>query len=340
MTEISGGLHRQSVADKSIEQQFRELAMQDTIEWVPEMLSLWSLDVQNTQNTSSSVPSKTSDVRAVGIDNTYVHDALENKVYVRTPTEGTTERSLCYRAVKTIRGNVRVDKVTPGVLTRIMEDKIIRIVGAFESKNHHGAINRNPAGRGIAYGSLQVLSRTGGLEQLLEDYAKAGGRYARILRSFGDTKEESVVQRRDLQRWLIKAGQDPIMQRVQHEYFRKHYLAPALQFGQSLGLKQAASYLSVFDTFIHYGTDKGWIHRKIGFFVKKFGESKGMQRWTSWMRRSLQASYGKRFGAQSVITQYNVWRANQLRFWLRNNPELKGGIGIQAPNWRERLWVR
>lgn len=232
---------------------------------------------------------------------------------------------------KTKKSN-RASKVTKSLPTS-MQDKLIRIVGAIESRNNHSAINTNPAGNGIAYGSLQVLSRTGGLDLLLQMYAKAGGQYAQKLLAFGSATSVDVSKNPEFQTLLRQAGKDPVMKQVQTAFFREQYLQPALRFGQNLGLRLPSSYLIVFDAFIHYGANKPWLRRKLSTLVRQQGEVKGMEAWIQWMRRSLQNSYGRRFGANSIEARYNVWRADALGRLQRLNPHLHGSIKLKAPQW-------
>ncbi|TNE49543.1 MAG: hypothetical protein EP343_11875 [Deltaproteobacteria bacterium] len=214
-----------------------------------------------------------------------------------------------------------------------IQNKLIRIVGAIESRNNYSAINTNPAGGGIAYGNLQVLSRNGGLDHLLQLYTKAGGIYAKKLLAFGSSTSKDVAENAEFQKLLKAAGKDPLMKQAQTTFFREQYLQPALRFGQSLGLRLPSSFLILFDAFIHYGANKPWLRRKLSTFTRRFGEVKGMEAWMKWMRRSLKHSYGRRFGANSIEARYNVWRADALGKLQRLNPHLHGSIRLKAPQW-------
>ncbi len=221
----------------------------------------------------------------------------------------------------------------------LLRQKIVQIVGAIESKNNYSAINQNPSGGGIAYGTLQVLSRTGGLHQLLQRYAVAGGTFARDLLAFGNSTSAQIANSKDFQRLLQQAGTDPIMQMTQRQFFAQTYLQPAITFGQQNKLRLPASYLILFDTFIHYGTDKDWLRQKITSLIQRYGEKQGMKTFLQWMRRSLYRSYSRRYGANSIEARYNVWRADFLSSMLQRNPYLTGNITIHAPQWRKAIRI-
>ncbi len=225
------------------------------------------------------------------------------------------------------------------VLPAAIQNKLIHIVGAIESRNNHSAINTNPAGDGIAYGNLQVLSRNGGLDHLLQLYAKAGGTYAKKLLAFGSSTSKHVAKDPTFQKLLKAAGKDPLMKQAQMRFFREQYLQPALRFGQNLGLRLPSSYLILFDAFIHYGTNKPWLRRKLSTFTRRFGEVKGMEGWIKWMRHSLKHSYGRRFGTNSIEARYNVWRADALGTLQRLNPHLHGSIRLKAPQWTRPIVI-
>jgi hypothetical protein len=124
--------------------------------------------------------------------------------------------------------------------------------------------------------------------------------------------------------------------------FADEYLTPALSFGNKLGLSLSASFLVVFDTFIHFGPQK-WARKKIRGFVRKYGETRGLSLYLDWMKGYLTRRYAKEGRTPSQranVVRYNRWRASVLQKLLVSNPSLNGVISLKAPQWRREVKVK
>lgn len=226
----------------------------------------------------------------------------------------------------------------PLELSQSMRRKIVLAVGAIESRLAYGTINNRPAGGGIAYGYLQVLSRHGGLQQLLSLYASLHGKYAKELLSFGPTTSERVVRRRRFQELLDLAGSDPIMQQAQTIYFSKEYFVPTLNFARSLNVQEPATYLILFDTFVHYG-HQPWLQTMLAKLFHQYGEHKAMLKFLMWMRYNLHVKYTKTYGRGSLQVKYNQWRVFFLRKIWFYHTKLTGELRVHAPQWRDPIII-
>ncbi len=226
----------------------------------------------------------------------------------------------------------------PVVLSAAMRRKIVRVVGAIESRLAYGIINNRPAGGGIAYGFLQVLSRHGGLHRLLKLYRSLKGKYAISLLTYGRSTSERVARNRSFQWLLRQAGKDPIMHQAQTIFFSREYLQPSIEFGRQLGLREPASYLILFDTFIHYG-NKRWLRKMLLKWFRKDGEHKALIKFLYWMRGNLYNSYTRSYGRGSLQVRYNAWRASYLQYIWLYQPKLTGTISVKAPQWRNPIII-
>ncbi len=225
-------------------------------------------------------------------------------------------------------------------LSPAMRRKIVLTVGAIESKLAFGIINNRPAGGGIAYGYLQVLSRHGGLHRLIKLYASTkGSLYGKKLLAFGHSALERVNRNRSFQAFLRKAGKDPAMRRAQTIFFSREYFQPTLNFGQSLGIQEPASYLLLFDAFIHYGNKK-WLKTMLARWIMRDGEHRALLKFLRWMRANLHKAYTRSYGRGSLQVRYNAWRVDFLEYIWLYQTQLLQPIPVKAPQWYKPLVIK
>lgn len=225
-------------------------------------------------------------------------------------------------------------------LSPAMRRKIVLTVGTIESKLAFGIINNRPAGGGIAYGYLQVLSRHGGLHRLIKLYSSIKGNlYGKALLSFGHSAKERVNRNRRFQNYLRIAGKDPAMRRAQTLFFSREYFQPTMSFGRSLGIKEPASYLLLFDAFIHYGNKK-WLKVMISRWVMRDGEHRALLKFLRWMKANLHRAYTRSYGRGSLQVRYNAWRADFLEYIWLYQTKLKQPIAVKAPQWRKPVIIK
>jgi hypothetical protein len=107
----------------------------------------------------------------------------------------------------------------------------------------------------ITYGRSQT-TEYGHLGELVAAYVNASGTFADDLRPYlGRIGHESLTEDSTFKDLLVKAGKhDPIMTRVQDEFFERTYLAPAMGWADDNGFTLALSALVVYDSFIHSGS--------------------------------------------------------------------------------------
>ncbi len=121
--------------------------------------------------------------------------------------------------------------------------------------------------RQVTYGRSQT-TEYGNLPELIEMYANAGGTYSEQLRPYVDKIGVTpLVDDKQFKQLLRDAGKnDPVMRRVQDQFFDKRYFKPAMKWADSNGFTLALSALVIYDSFIHSGSI-------LDFLRKRFPES-------------------------------------------------------------------
>lgn len=147
-------------------------------------------------------------------------------------------------------------------LTALQKRICEQVVNAFETgstQGDYGALVIFSDGphdvRQITYGRSQT-TEYGNLEELVQRYVDAGGDFSEQLRPFipkiGVTP---LVDDKNFKQLLRDAGRkDPVMQRVQDDFFDRRYFQPAMEWAETNGFTLALSALTIYDSFIHSGT--------------------------------------------------------------------------------------
>ncbi|MGB9595503.1 MAG: chitosanase [Candidatus Poribacteria bacterium] len=146
-------------------------------------------------------------------------------------------------------------------LTREQRSVIERVINAFETgkaDGDYGCISIYNDGphdiRQITYGRSQT-TEYGNLRKLIEMYVQANGIYSSQLSNYADMVGSiPLTDNKDFKALLRNAGRnDPIMRKIQDEFFEKTYFIPAMKWADDNGFKLALSGLVIYDSFIHSG---------------------------------------------------------------------------------------
>jgi len=107
----------------------------------------------------------------------------------------------------------------------------------------------------LTYGRSQTTLASGNLALLIKAYCSSpGAQYSAKLVPYQDRldKEDvSLDQDTDLHAILRAAGDDPVMQACQNEFFDRVYWTPAITAAASLGFVEALSVAVVYDSTVH-----------------------------------------------------------------------------------------
>lgn len=106
----------------------------------------------------------------------------------------------------------------------------------------------------ITYGRSQT-TEYGNLRKLVQMYVEASGSFSETLWPFADlVGSVPLTDNREFKALLRNAGRnDPVMRRIQDEFFELEYFQPAMQWADENGFALALSGLIIYDSFIHSG---------------------------------------------------------------------------------------
>ena len=108
--------------------------------------------------------------------------------------------------------------------------------------------------RQITYGRSQT-TEYGNLEELVQMYVDANGMFSAQLRPFiAKIGVTPLIDNQEFKQLLRDAGRkDPVMQRIQDEFFDKRYFQPAMLWADANRFTLPLSALVIYDSFIHSG---------------------------------------------------------------------------------------
>jgi len=106
----------------------------------------------------------------------------------------------------------------------------------------------------LTYGRSQTSLGSGNLALLLHAYCEAQGAFSEALLPYltaFDRRDERLDDNDKVKSLLKQAGDDPVMHRVQDEFFDRVYWAPALKSADYIGVAKPLSVTVVYDSRVH-----------------------------------------------------------------------------------------
>jgi chitosanase len=150
-------------------------------------------------------------------------------------------------------------------MTELQKKTAQAIVNIFETGRARGRYGETTVLAGdsghLSYGRSQATLGSGSLYLLLKNYCEAtGARYSAqispLLERFRRHPPDlSLDYDREVRELLHAAGDDPVMQRTQDEFFDRGYWEPALRSAQACALTLPLSFAVVYDSKVHGGFD-------------------------------------------------------------------------------------
>ena len=150
------------------------------------------------------------------------------------------------------------------------KQKIMEVLNVFETgqkDGDYGNISIFADGpndmRQVTYGRSQT-TEYGHLNELISDYAEADGEFSSELAAYvGRIGQKPSLQSNTKFKGLLKsAGDDPVMRKVQDEFFDRRYWKPAKKFFDDNGFEHPLSMLVVYDSYIHSGGIFSWLRKR------------------------------------------------------------------------------
>jgi len=158
--------------------------------------------------------------------------------------------------------------------------------------------------RQITYGRSQT-TEYGNLEELVQMYVDGNGMFSDQIRPFiNQIGVTPLVDNKEFKQCLRDAGRkDPLMQRIQDEFFDKRYFQEAMLWADTNGFRLPLSALVIYDSFIHSGSI-------LDFLRKRFPEvppAKGGDEKT-WIKQYVDARHDWLENHPKKILQATVYR--------------------------------
>jgi chitosanase len=172
-------------------------------------------------------------------------------------------------------------------LTEKQKKVCIQVVNVFETSKpdgDYGKIVIYPDGpnkmKQVTYGRSQT-TEYGNLEDLIEMYVNSNGMFSAQLRPYlPKIGSVPLIEDTTFLQLLKDAGKlDPVMRRVQDDFFDKKYFMPAMKWMDENRMTLPLSALVIYDSIVHSGSI-------MPFLRKRFPESTPLnggdeRRWTS-----------------------------------------------------------
>ncbi len=189
------------------------------------------------------------------------------------------------------------------------------IVNIFETgsiRGDYGNVTLLPGDSGqLTYGRSQTTLASGNLHLLIQDYcARNDGAFSAALEPylpFLEARDISLNSNLAFRGLLRDAGDDPVMQEVQDDFFDRVYWEPAMRSADAIGAETALGATIVYDSVVH----GSWAHVR-DLTRREFGElaNIGEQKWMSDYvdtRRDWLAAY------PNPLLHKTVYRMNTFR---------------------------
>ena len=136
---------------------------------------------------------------------------------------------------------------------------IVRIFETGKPLGDYGAVTVMPGDVGhLSYGCSQASLTSGNLGMLIEAYIIAGGKYSDNLKPYLSAlkrKDTSLDNNFSLKSALTAAGNDPIMRRVQDDFFDQRFWVPAVRIAEAMEIRSALGTLTIYDSRVHGSFD-------------------------------------------------------------------------------------
>lgn len=149
---------------------------------------------------------------------------------------------------------------TDGWLTPEQKHRAEQITSLFENDTielQYGYAENIHDGRGITAGRAGFTTATGDALLVVEFYTERGpndlAKYLARLKELAQSHSDAVSGLEGFEAAWTKEAQDPAFRSAQDEIVDKEYYRPAMEFGDSVGLKTALARAVLYDTILQHG---------------------------------------------------------------------------------------
>lgn len=168
----------------------------------------------------------------------------------------------------------------------------------------------------LTYGRSQTTLASGNLALLLHAYCDATGLLSDSLRQYlsaFDRRDIKLDNNEKVKSLLREAGNDPVMRRIQDEFFDRIYWEPALKSSEYISVIKPLSITVIYDSRIHgsYHAIRDTTNQQYGQ-VKDIGEEEWIKSYVS-VRRDWLANHS------NTLLHKTVYRMDSFRDLINND---------------------
>lgn len=209
------------------------------------------------------------------------------------------------------------------------------IINMFETGTIHGNYSQvtllyGDSG-GISYGRSQATLNSGNLYKLIKQYCatqqtKYGHQLSQYLNQLKQ-KDQTLNHNTSFKHYLEQAGNDPIMQMVQDQFFDTQFWQPALNKANQLSITTALGITIIYDSKIH-----GSLNRMINRTNHTYGRcsEKGEK---NWIKTYVEIRYHWLSTHSNKILRKTTYRMETFRELIHgNNWDLDLPIIVRGTN--------
>lgn len=196
---------------------------------------------------------------------------------------------------------------------RLVCERVINVYETGSITGDYANITIYPDGphgmRQITYGRAQT-TEYGNLAELVRMYVDAAGTYSERLRPFVPlVKHTELVDNEEFKQLLKRAGrEDPVMARVQDDFFDKRYFKPAEKWAVENGFTRPLSMLVIYDSFIHSGSILPFLRAR---FEERPPAAGGREQ--EWIRQYVDARHAWLAGHSNSILRQTIYRTRDFK---------------------------
>lgn len=169
--------------------------------------------------------------------------------------------------------------------------------------------------RQVTYGRSQT-TEYGNLDQLIESYVQADGLYSSRLKPYiALCGVKPLVEDETFKQLLREAGNnDPVMRKVQDDFFDERFFKRAMQWADNNGFIWPLSVLVIYDSFIHSGSIPDFLRKR---FSEPSPANNGDER--TWIKQYVDARQDWLATASNRVLHATVYRTQCFKNEIAKN---------------------
>lgn len=212
-------------------------------------------------------------------------------------------------------------------ITPEQREKIEAVVGYFEtdSKTGYGKVTSVSGDKGqLTYGKHQTTMPTGNLYLLIRAYLdEPMAQHKELENWLRDLKNANPKLNTDkaLHEVLRKAGDDPVMQKVQDEFFDQKYWQPALRWANKNGFETPLALVVIYDSFIQSGQILPFLRRRFPALPPAAGgkEKEWITQYVETRHHWLSTYSASKNKKTNQLLRNSSYRTEELQNLIRSN---------------------